>query len=63
MSREAAESARERLKELLGGVEIIGRDEFDAVRTMAARARDENEELKARIEALEVKLAAKGQQS
>lgn len=37
---------------------FVTRDEFDAVETMAARARDENEALKARIEALEEQIAA-----
>lgn len=60
MTREARDQAKERFKEAMGGVEFVGRDEFDAVRQMAARARDENEELKARVAALELQLAAKG---
>ena len=32
---------------------LVTRDEFDAIRTMAQKAREENEALKARIEALE----------
>ncbi len=32
---------------------FVTRDEFDAVRAMAQKAREENEALKARIEALE----------
>lgn len=32
---------------------LVTREEFEAVREMAARAREENEALKARIEALE----------
>lgn len=32
---------------------LVTRDEFDAVRAMAQKAREENEALKARIEALE----------
>jgi len=32
---------------------FVSRDEFDAVRAMAQKAREENEALKARIEALE----------
>jgi BMFP domain-containing protein YqiC len=34
---------------------LVTRDEFDAVRAMAQKAREENETLKARIEALESK--------
>ena len=41
----------------LNTMDVVKREEFEAVREMAARARDENEALKARIEALEAKLA------
>lgn len=34
---------------------LVTREEFDAVRAMAQKAREENEALKARIEALEAK--------
>ena len=39
---------------------LVTRDEFDAIRTMAQKAREENEALKARIEALEAAKAGKG---
>ena len=55
MSREARDSARERLKEAMGGLDFVSREEFEAVKAMAARAREEAESLKARIEALEAK--------
>jgi BMFP domain-containing protein YqiC len=58
MGREAEASAREKFKEWMGGTDFVGRDEFEAVKTMAAAARDENEALRARIVALEAKLAA-----
>jgi BMFP domain-containing protein YqiC len=35
--------------------DFVTREEFDAVRAMAQKAREENEALKARIEALEAK--------
>ncbi len=35
--------------------DFVTREEFDAVRAMAQKAREENETLKARIEALEAK--------
>ena len=57
MGREAEASAREKFKEWMGGADFVGRDEFEAVKAMAAAARDENEILKARIEALEGKTA------
>lgn len=57
MTREAREGARERLREALGGMDFVSRDEFDAVKAMAAAARDENELLTARLAALETRLA------
>jgi BMFP domain-containing protein YqiC len=56
MTREARETARERAKEALGGLDFVSREEFDAVKEMAAKARDENEALAERIAALEAKL-------
>jgi BMFP domain-containing protein YqiC len=58
MGREAQASARERMREWMGGMDFVGRDEFEAVKAMAAAARDENEALKARIAALEAKAGA-----
>ena len=55
MGREAEASAREKFKEWMGGTDFVGRDEFEAVKAMAAAAREENEMLKARIAALEAK--------
>ena len=57
VGREAESSMRERMREWVGGVDFVGRDEFEAVKAMAAAARDENEILKARIAALEAKSA------
>ena len=56
MTREAREGARERMKEALGGLDFVSREEFDAVKAMAAAAREENEKLAARVAALEAKL-------
>jgi BMFP domain-containing protein YqiC len=56
MTREAREGAREKFKETMGGLDFVSREEFDAVKAMAAKARDENDALKARIDALEAKL-------
>ena len=57
MTREARESARERMREAMGGLDFVSREEFDAVKDMAAKARDENEKLAERLAALESKLA------
>ena len=59
MGREARDAARERVKEAVGGLEFVSRDEFDAVKDMAAKAREENEIIKTRLSALEAKLAKK----
>lgn len=56
MTREARDSARERAKEAIGGLDFVSREEFDAVKAMAARAREDSEALKARLDALEAKL-------
>lgn len=53
MGREARDSARERMREAMGGLDFVSREEFDAVKAMAARAREECDALKLRVEALE----------
>src|SRR3546814_13788620 len=53
VGREAEGALRERFREFMGGFDFVSRDEFDAVKAMAAAARDEVEELKARLEARE----------
>ena len=55
MTREARESARERAKEAFGGMDFVTREEFDAVKAMAAKAREQAEDLAARVAALEAK--------
>ena len=60
MGREARDGARERVKEAMGGLDFVSREEFDAVKDMAAKARDENEKLTARVAALEAKLTKQG---
>jgi BMFP domain-containing protein YqiC len=58
MGREAQGAFREKAREFMGEADAISRDEFEAVKAMAAAARDENDALKARIVALEAKLGA-----
>ena len=53
MGREAEGSMRERMKEWIGGMDFVSRDEFEAVKAMAAAARDEADALRTRIAALE----------
>jgi BMFP domain-containing protein YqiC len=57
MGREAEAATRERAKEWIGGLDFVSRDEFEAVKAMAAAARDEADALKARLDALEGKAA------
>ncbi|WP_296612534.1 accessory factor UbiK family protein [Sphingomonas sp.] len=57
MGREAEAATRERAKEWIGGLDFVSRDEFEAVKAMAAAARDEADALKARLDALEAKSA------
>lgn len=59
MTREAREGARERLKAAMGGMDFVSRDEFEAVKLMAAKAREEAESLKDRVAALEAALKGK----
>ncbi len=56
MTREARDTARERFRETFGGMDFVSRDEFDAVKDLAAKAREEVEALKERLAALEAKL-------
>lgn len=55
MTREAQATARERAREWIGGLDLVGRDEFEAVKAMAVAAREENERLKAQLDVLEAK--------
>jgi BMFP domain-containing protein YqiC len=45
---------------ILRDLEVVQREEFEAVKEMARLAREENEALKARIEALETTAAGSG---
>ena len=60
MKREAETMFHSQADRVLNGLDLVKREEFEAVREMAIKARDENDGLKARIEALEAQLAAKG---
>lgn len=53
MGREAEGAFRDRMREWIGGLDMVGRDEFEAVKAIAVAAREENQLLKARIDALE----------
>ncbi len=51
MGREAEAGAREKFKGWIGGFDFVSRDEFEAVKAMAAAARDEVAALKAQLAA------------
>lgn len=53
VGREAETSMREKMREWVGGMDFVSRDEFDAVKAMAIAAREENEALAKRVAALE----------
>jgi BMFP domain-containing protein YqiC len=56
--REVETLARAQLERLLSSMNLVSREEFEATREMAARAREENDKLSARISALEARLGA-----
>jgi BMFP domain-containing protein YqiC len=60
--REVEGAFRAQAEGWLNSLDVVKREEFEAVREMAAKARDENDALRARIEALEARLAAAGPQ-
>lgn len=59
MGREAEGQMREKVREWVGGMDFVSRDEFEAVKAMAVAAREENEALKARLDALQPPVAKK----
>ena len=59
--REVEGAFRSQAERFMNSMEIVQREEFEAVREMAARARDENVRLAARIEELEARLGAEAE--
>ena len=55
--REMETLARAQLERLMSSMDMVSREEFEAVREMAALARAENDKLTQRIAALEARLA------
>jgi BMFP domain-containing protein YqiC len=53
MRNEIDTFVKQRLEKLIADMDFVPRDEFEAVKEMAAKARAENERLDARIAALE----------
>ena len=51
---------RDQLERILAGMDLVSREEFEAVKAMAAKAREEQELLRAQVAALEARLADVG---
>jgi BMFP domain-containing protein YqiC len=49
---------REQLERVLAGMDLVSRDEFEAVKAMAAKARTEQEDLQKRVLELESQVSA-----
>lgn len=58
VKREVDTVVRTQAEKILRDLDMVQREEFEAVKDMARLAREENETLKARIAALEAKLGA-----
>lgn len=59
MGREAEASMRERAREWAGGLDLVSREEFDAVKTLAANARAQADALAKRVAVLEAAVGVK----
>lgn len=57
--REIETLVRQQLERMLSSLDLVTRDEFDAVKEMAVKARSEQEELANRLLSLEKRLHAK----
>ena len=57
VGREVETMIRGRVKEMVGGLDMVGRDEFEAVKAMAAAARADAEALKAELAELRAGMA------
>jgi BMFP domain-containing protein YqiC len=53
LGKEMEAVMRQRFEDFIGGMDLVRRDEFEAVKELAANARAEADALKARLEALE----------
>jgi BMFP domain-containing protein YqiC len=58
MTRESEAAMRERVRDWIGGLDMVSRDEFEAVKAIAVAAREESQALRTRLDALEAAQAA-----
>lgn len=59
MGREAENAFRDRMRDWVGGLDMVSREEFEAMKAIAIAAREESAALRSRVEALEAAAAAK----
>jgi BMFP domain-containing protein YqiC len=59
MREEIESRLRDQFERILSSMDLVTREEFDAVKAMAAKAREEQETLAARLAALEAELGVK----
>jgi BMFP domain-containing protein YqiC len=57
IAREAQTAMRAQGERILSDMDVVRREEFEAVKAMAVKARDENERLTRQVEALETAMA------
>jgi BMFP domain-containing protein YqiC len=62
LGREAEAAIKTQVERLLATMDVVSREEFEAVRDMAITARNANETLERRIAEMEAKLAEAGKQ-
>jgi BMFP domain-containing protein YqiC len=60
MRREVETLMKAQGERILRDMDVVQREEFEAVKEIATKARDENEQLRARISALEAALSQAG---
>ena len=60
VKREVETAVRGQVERFLGDMDIVQREEFEAVREMAVKAREENDALRKKVEVLEAQLAGAG---
>ena len=63
LKQEMEARMRQQFERVLAGMAVVSREEFEAVKAMAARAREEQEKLNERLAALEARLEAGRQTS
>ena len=56
LKQEMEARMRQQFERVLAGMAVVNREEFEAVKAMAAKAREEQEKLGARLAALEARL-------